>query len=397
MVINERSDSMKRLLGKKSVFALLALVTACGLWIAGAPAEAQTIKIGMMAPLTGPAAADGLSAKQSCEMLVEQVNAAGGINGKKIELIVYDDQFDSKQAVLVAQKMIQGDKVVAGVSGSYSFTTRAAAQVFQEEKIPFSVGYALHPAITEGGKYVFRVTVLGHVQGRAGGFTAGSLLKAKTVSMLIQDNDFGQSLAQGFQEYAESLGVKVVSADKFKMNEKEFSPVLTKIKQLNPDLIYNTAYPIDGALILKQAADLGIKTQQMGSEGLDSTKGFLEVAGKAAEGIIITTNLDRDSKVEITRKYLEEYQKKFGFAPDMTGASTYDALLMVIDAIKKVGTDADKIVEAFRAMKGWQGVTGQITAFTPKGEVIKNVELQVVKNGVFRYYGVVSDPKILMP
>jgi branched-chain amino acid transport system substrate-binding protein len=360
-------------------------------------AGADTIKIGLMAPLTGPAAADGQSAKQSCEMLVERINAEGGINGKKIELIIYDDQFDSKQAVVVAHKMIEGDKVVAGVSGSYSFTSRAAAQVFQEEGVPFSVGYALHPAVTAGGKYVFRVTVLGHVQGRAGGFTAAKLLEAKTVSMLIQDNDFGQSLAKGFREYAESLGVEIVSADKFKMREKEFSPVLTKIKKLNPDLIYNTAYPHDGALILKQAADLGIKAQQMGSEGLDSTKGFLEVAGKAAEGIVITTNLDRDSKVPVTRKYLDNYEKKFGIAPDMTGASTYDALLMIIDAIKKVGTNPDKIVEAFRSMKGWQGVTGQIQEFTEQGEVIKNVELQIVKDNAFHYYGVVSDPMILTP
>ena len=360
-------------------------------------AGADTIKIGLMAPLTGPAAADGQSAKQSCEMLVERINAEGGINGKRIELIIYDDQFDSKQAVTVAHKMIEGDKVVAGVSGSYSFTSRAAAQVFQEEKVPFSVGYALHPAVTAGGKYVFRVTVLGHVQGRAGGFTAAKLLEAKTVSMLIQDNDFGQSLAKGFREYAESLGVEIVSADKFKMREKEFSPVLTKIKKLNPDLIYNTAYPHDGALILKQAADLGIKAQQMGSEGLDSTKGFLEVAGKAAEGIVITTNLDRDSKVPVTRKYLDNYEKKFGIAPDMTGASTYDALLMIIDAIKKVGTDPDKIIEAFRSMKGWQGVTGQIQEFTEQGEVIKNVELQIVRDKAFHHYGVVSDPMILTP
>ena len=172
---------------------------------------------------------------------------------------------------------------------------------------------------------------------------------------------------------------------------------ITKIKKLNPDLIYNTAYPHDGALILKQAADLGIKAQQMGSEGLDSTKGFLEVAGKAAEGIVITTNLDRDSKIPITRKYLDNYEKKFGIAPDMTGASTYDALLMIVDAIKKVGTDPDKIVEAFRSMKGWQGVTGQIQEFTEQGEVIKNVELQVVKDNAFHYYGVVSDRVILTP
>ena len=325
------------------------------------------------------------------------INDHGGINGKKEELIVYDDQFDAKQAITVAHKMIEGDKVVAAVSGSYSFTTRAAAQVFQEDKVPFVVGYALHPAVTAGGPYVFRVTVLGHVQGRAGGYAAVNMLKAKTVSMLIQDNDFGQSLAKGFTDYAEKNGAKIVSADKFKMKEKEFSPVLTKIKDLKPDLIYNTAYPQDGALILKQAADLDINTKQMGSEGLDSTKGFLEVAGKAAEGVVITTNLDRDSDVPITKNYLVEYEKKYGIAPDMTGASTYDALLILIDAIKKVGTNSDKIVNELRSMKGWQGVTGKIREFTKNGEVIKDVELQVVKDGAFHRYGVVTDLAILTP
>jgi branched-chain amino acid transport system substrate-binding protein len=123
----------------------------------------------------------------------------------------------------------------------------------------------------------------------------------------------------------------------------------------------------------------------------------LEVAGKAADGIVITTNLDRDSKIPITRDYLDNYEKKYGIAPDMTGASTYDALLMIVDAIKKVGTDPEKIIQIFKTMKGWQGVTGEIKEFTPEGEVIKNVELQVVKNGRFHYYGVVSDRAILQP
>lgn len=383
-----------RKLGLGALIMVLAWVIGAAF---GQSVQADTIKIGLTAPLTGPAAADGQSVKQSCEMLVEEINTGGGINGKKIELILYDDQFDAKQAVTIAHKLIEGDKVVAGVSGSYSFTSRAAAQVFQENKIPLAVGYAVHPAVTAGGPYVFRVTILGHVQGKAGGYAAAKLMGAKTVSMLIQDNDFGQSLAKGFRMTAEKLGVKIVSADMFKMGEKEYSPVLTKIKQLNPNLIYNTAYPYDGALILKQAADLGIKTKQMGSEGLDSTIGFLEVAGESAEGIVITTNLDRDSAVPITRKYLDGYEKKYGVAPDMTGASTYDALLMTIDAIKKVGTDSEKIIQAFRTMKGWQGVTGKIKEFTSEGEVIKDVELQVVKGGKFHRFGVVDDRDVLQP
>ena len=384
---------MKRMGFKKMLILSLFAV----LIFAAAGAEGASIKIGLMAPLTGPAASDGLSAKQSVEMAVEDINKAGGINGQKVELVVYDDQFDPKQAVTVAHRMIEGDKVVAGVSGSYSFTTRAAAQVFQENKVPFAVGYALHPAITEGGKYVFRVTVLGPVQGRAAGYCAGNMMKVKTVSMLVMDNDFGQSLAKGFTEYASKAGVKTLSEDKFKMGEKEFSPVLTKIKGLTPDLIYTTAYPLDGALMMKQAGDLGIKTKWLGSEGLDSTIGFLQVSGKFAEGLVITTNLDRDSKVPMVRNYLEQYEKKYKVAPDMTGASTLDAFLVLVDAIKKVGTNSDKIVDAFRTMQGWQGVTGQIREFTKSGEVIKNVELQVVKNSAFHYFGVVSDRKLLEP
>ncbi|RPJ41713.1 MAG: ABC transporter substrate-binding protein, partial [Deltaproteobacteria bacterium] len=340
----------------KKIWILSLLVT---LIFVVSVAQGASIKIGLMAPLTGPAASDGLSAKQSVEMAVEDINKAGGINGQKVELIVYDDQFDPKQAVTVAHRMIEGDKVAAGVSGSYSFTTRAAAQVFQENKVPFAVGYALHPAITEGGKYVFRVTVLGPVQGRAAGYCAGNMMKVKTVSMLVMDNDFGQSLAKGFTEYASKTGVKTLSEDKFKMGEKEFSPVLTKIKGLNPDLIFTTAYPLDGALMMKQAGDLGIKTKWLGTEGLDSTIGFLQVSGKFAEGLVITTNLDRDSKVPMIRNYLEQYEKKYKVAPDMTGASTLDAFLVLVEAIKKVGADSDKIVDAYRTMRGWQGVTGQ--------------------------------------
>lgn len=374
------------------LFVLVLLLT----W-AGAALAADNIKIGVLIPLTGPAAADGQSAKQSVEMAVEKVNSAGGVNGKKVEALFYDDQFDSKQAVILARRMIEADKVLAAVSGSYSGPTRAAAQIFQENKVPLSVGYALHPDVTKGGKYVFRVTVLGHIQGRAAGWTAGNLMKVKTAAMLVMDNDFGMSLAKGFKEYAEKSGVKIISEDKFKMGEKEYTPVLTKIKGLNPDLIFTTAYPLDGALMIKQAADLGIKAKILGTEGLDSTKGFLDVTGKAAEGVVITTNLDRDAKEPMIQEYLQTYEKKFGFAPDMTGASTYDAFMALVQAIKKGGEDADKIVAAFHTLKGWPGITGKIDSFTENGEVIKDVVLQVVKDSKFHYYGVVNDKTLLTP
>ena len=129
-------------------------------------ANADSVKIGFNVPLTGFAAADGKSALNGAKLAVEQTNQAGGIKGKMIELVVYDDQASPKQAVPIANKLIGKDKVVAAISGSYSGSTRAAAGVFQESGIPYISAYAVHPDITRAGDYVFRTSFMGEVQGR---------------------------------------------------------------------------------------------------------------------------------------------------------------------------------------------------------------------------------------
>ncbi|MCL4426373.1 MAG: ABC transporter substrate-binding protein, partial [Firmicutes bacterium] len=219
-----RNHRFWKLIAVFLVFGVATFVAGCG------GSQSSEIKIGFFAPITGPAAADGESVKRAAELAVKEINDAGGINGKKIQLVAYDDRLDPKEAVNIANKLIGQDKVVAVVSGSYSGTTRAAAPIFQEAKIPMITAYAVHPDITKAGNYMFRQSFLGTVQGRAGAEAAVKLLGAKNISILAVDNDFGKTLSAGFKERAEKLGAKIVSADIFPSGEKEFNPLLTKIK-----------------------------------------------------------------------------------------------------------------------------------------------------------------------
>ena len=146
--------------------------------------HADSVKIGFNVPLTGFAAADGKSALNGAKLAVKQANQAGGINGKMIELVVYDDQASPKQAVPISNKLIEKDKVVAAISGSYSGATRAAAGVFQSAEIPYISAYAVHPEITKAGNYVFRTSFMGEVQGRAGAKLIGATLQRKRVVLI---------------------------------------------------------------------------------------------------------------------------------------------------------------------------------------------------------------------
>ncbi len=388
-----RSRSARRLFVRVLIVSVLSVLAAA---MVVPTLAAEPIKIGFFAPLTGPAAADGKSVRQAAELAVDQLNDAGGINGRPLKLIVYDDRFDPKEAVYIASKLIEQDRVVAVVSGSYSGPTRAVAPIYQRAKIPMISSYGVHPDITKAGRYIFRQSFIGTVQGRAGAEAAVGLLGAKKVSILMMDNDFGRELGNAFKARLEKLGAKAVSTDLFPFGEKDFTPILTKVKALNPDLIYNTGYIMEGSLIIKQARELGIKAAILGTEGIDSFQ-LPEVAGSAAEDVVITTNLNRDDPRPVVQNFIKQYRQRYGMEPDMVGASTYDAIRIVAHAIKLAGTDPTAIRDAIAATKNFDGVTGIIKGYTSGGEVLKPVQVQVMKNGRFHYFGVIDDLEVVTP
>ena len=357
--------------------------------------HADSVKIGFNVPLTGFAAADGKSALNGAKLAVKQANQAGGINGKMIELVVYDDQASPKQAVPISNKLIEKDKVVAAISGSYSGATRAAAGVFQSAEIPYISAYAVHPEITKAGNYVFRTSFMGEVQGRAGAKLIGATLQRKRVVLITLKNDFGKSLAAGFKEAAGQFNLQIVNEYEYSIKDRQFGPIVAKVKADAPEAIYATGYFFTAGPLVSQLRAAGITVPVIGQEGYDSEQ-FIKIAGKASEGTIITTSLDRDSNSSETRSFISEFEAMAGHKVDMVAASGHTAMKVLVAAMIKAGTTSPSAIRNAIAQTNLVASTGSIS-FNDLGEVQKNVQVQVVRDGDFHYHSEIRDQVLLAP
>ena len=363
--------------------------------LASVSAFADSIKVGFNVPLTGFAAADGNSALVGAQLAVEQVNSGGGVNGKMIELVIYDDQASPKESAPLAVKLTTQDNVVAGISGSYSGATRAAATIYQENSTPYISAYAVHPDITRAGDYVFRTSFVGEVQGRAGAKLIGEMMGLKRVAMITLNNDFGNSLANGFKEKAADFGIEIINEYEYSIKDREFGSIVTKVKNDDPDAIYASGYFFTAGPLVRQIRAAGVSVPIIGQEGYDSQK-FIEIAGPDSEGVIITTSLDRDSSMQITQDFIGGFEAKAGYPTDMVAASAHTAVLVLADALGRASDDSAAALRDSIASANVDASTGQIS-FNNLGEVQKDVQVQVVKDGMWRHYAVISDSVLLAP
>jgi branched-chain amino acid transport system substrate-binding protein len=358
-------------------------------------AYAETVKVGFNVPLTGFAAADGESALNGAKLAVKQANSKGGINGKQIELVVYDDQASPKEAVPIANRLIEKDGVKVAVSGSYSGSTRAAAGVFQSAGIPYISAYAIHPDITRAGNYVFRTSFMGEVQGGAGALLIGQTMQLKRVVIITLKNDFGKSLAAGFKAEAANFGIEIINEYDYSIKDRQFGPIVAKVRADKPDAIYASGYFFTAGPLVNQLRSGGVTVPVIGQEGYDSEQ-FIKIAGAASEGVIITTSLDRDSNSPETRSFITEYEKLTGNKVDMVAASGHTALKVVIAALRTAGTSNPKAIRNAIAQTQLTAATGHIS-FNTLGEVRKNVQVQIVRNGGWHYHSEIRDQTLLAP
>ena len=374
---------------------LIATALGAAAFAVSLSGQADTIKVGFNVPLTGFAAADGKSARIGAELAVEQVNAAGGINGKNIELVIYDDQASPKESAPLAAKLITQDEVVAGISGSYSGATRAAATIYQENGTPYISAYAVHPDITRSGEYVFRTSFMGEVQGRAGAKLVGEMMGKKRVSVITLANDFGKSLEVGFKEKAGEYGIEILGEYDYSIKDREFGPIVSKVKAESPDAIYASGYFFTAGPLVTQLREAGVTVPVIGQEGYDGEM-FIKIAGDAAEGVIITTSLDRDSNDPLAQAFITGFQAKSGYPADMVSASTHTAVLVLAEALKQVDPNDKAALRQAIASTSINAATGNIS-FNKLGEVKKSVQVQVVRDGGWHHYAVISDPVLLAP
>lgn len=364
-----------------------------------AAAGGKPIKIGFFSPLTSASAsADGESTLNSAKLAVQNINDGGGLLGRKVELVSYDDALDTNQAVSIAEKLTTKDGVTAIVSGSYSGPTRVAAPIIQAAGIPMVSAYAVHPDVVNAGDFIFAQSFTGQVQGKAGAVLAVDKLGAKRISIIAVDMDYGSELSNAFMDYAKSHGAKIVSYDKVAITDNEFTSIVTKLKEeVKPDLIYMANYYAHAAEIMKQCKTLGLDVPIIGTEGVDSWQ-FLETAGKNADGLYLTTNMDRDSKDPDTQNFMKQYRDTYHKEPDMVGASAYDAFQVIFKAIETAGsTDPAAVRDAIAGLKNFDTVTGTLLYYTSNGEAVKPVQIQIIKDETYHYYDVIDDPSIIVP
>lgn len=329
-----------------------------------------TIKIGADLELTGGQASFGDSASKGAKLAVDQINAAGGVLGKQLELVVADNASKSEEATQAAQKLITNDKVVTIIGASTSTNTLGIVPVATEKKIPLvSVG-ATNPKVTVDersgnvNEYVFRAAFIDPFQGEVMANFALDSLKAKTAVIYTDtSSDYSKGLQKFFEETFKAKGGEVLSQESYQQKDSDFKAVLTRIKAANPDVIYLPGYYEEVGKIVKQAREMGITVPFLGGDGWDSPQ-LAEIAGaKALENTFMSNHYSPEDTAPEVTSFVDAYKEANGGAvPDGMAALGYDALKLVADAITRAGeADPAKITEALAATKDLQLATGKIT------------------------------------
>lgn len=388
----------RRFLQSAPVAKVLAgFVSALALSAAVAMPAHADVKLGFQVPLTGPSATDGKSAQIAATMAVEDINAAGGVLGQKIELVTYDDQAKSDQAIFTANKLIGEDGVKLVVNGSYSASGRAAAPVFQKAGVVMISAYGVHPDITRAGDYMFRLVHLGEPQGVAAALYVGKMLKIKKVSTITMDNDYGQASMSGFHSAAEKYGIEVINKYSYSLKDRQFGSIVASVKRDNPDAIYATGYFFTAGPLVSQLRAAGITVPIIGSQAFDSEK-FIEIAGPAAEGVYIIDSFDRDRKDATLQKFFEGFKTRAGYAPEGVAAITYSAVKLMADGIKRANsTEPDKVRDALAATKDFPLLEGNMNGFNSLHEMIMPISVNVIKDGKFKSADQINDLDAFAP
>jgi branched-chain amino acid transport system substrate-binding protein len=268
----------------KNWFMAAAVAAALVGSMSNAPAETP-VKIGFHGALTGPFSVDGLGGQAAINIAVEKWNKAGGIKGHPIDLIAYDDQAKPDLAVPIANKLVGDDKVVAVLSSTLSEPTKAAAPFVNEAGIPYVSTFASSPDITKLGDFVFRVGILGELEGRAAAKTIATTLNKHKVVLLTVKSDLGKQVSTGFKEVAAQFHIDIVKEIEFSIQDRQFGPVIANIKELAPEAVFMTGYYFNGTF-LPQLRSAGVDIPFVGMTSFTANQ-FLSIAGPAGEGALI--------------------------------------------------------------------------------------------------------------
>lgn len=344
------------------VFFLFCLLSTIALFSTVSAQTEETIRVGVFLDMTGQTASFGISTFSGIKMAVDEINAKGGVDGKKIEIFLEDDQGKPDNAKLAVQKLISEKNVHAIIGEVLSTNSLTAAPIAQAAKIPMITPSSTNEKITKVGDYIFRACFIDNFQGEAMARFALETLKIKRVAILTDFNsDYSKGLSDTFGTTFNHLGGKVVSQKTYFQGDEDYSQQLKAIKGANPDAIYISGYYNSVGIIAKQAREMGIKSIFLGGDGWDAPD-LWDLAGNSLNNAYITNHFTITSPDEKAKIFTANYKKLFGLDADAFAALAYDSVYLLADALSRAKTtESSKLRDALAITKDLHGVTGKIT------------------------------------
>jgi branched-chain amino acid transport system substrate-binding protein len=366
---------MKRILIASIVIA--GLLSACQPQSSGG----DKVRIGVFMSTTGSTANFGISSVNGIKMAADEINAAGGVNGKQVELLIQDDRSDASEAATIVTKFVTQDQVHAVIGEVASSRSIAAAPIAQNAKIPMLTPSSTNPEVTKKGDFIFRSCFIDPYQGAAIAQFAAKTLGAKTAAIMVdRKNDYSTGLEKVISETFTRFGGKIVATQSYQEGDQDFNAQLTSLKGSNPEVIFVPGYYNDVGLIAKQARDKGITVPLIGGDGWDSEQ-LYKIGGTALNGSYFTNHyspFDTEPKVQ---KFVNDYKSRYNGTPDALAATAYDAANIMFDAIKRSKSlSGPDIRDALAATNAFPGVTGTVT-FNQNRDAVKPIVMIEIKDG----------------
>ncbi|NSL52828.1 ABC transporter substrate-binding protein [Calidifontibacillus erzurumensis] len=334
----------------------------------GGSGDAEVIKIGANLELSGGVASYGQSIAEGVDLAIEEINASGGIDGKKLEVVKVDNKSEAAEATNAAIKLTSQDKVTAIIGAATSGNTVAQAQIANDTNTILLTPSGTSPNVTVGedglNEYVFRMCFIDPFQGTvAANFAANELGVRKAAIFADSASDYAKGLAASFKETFEAAGGTIVAEEAYVAKDTDFRSTLTRIKGQNPEFVFIPGYYEEVGLIIKQAREMGLNVPFMGADGWDSPK-LIELAGaENLNNTFITNHYSSEDPDEKIQNFVTKFKEKYnGKSPDAFNALGYDSVYLLADAIKRAGsTDPVAIKDALAATKDLSLVTGIVT------------------------------------
>ena len=370
--------------------AITLFLTGCNKPSSTPGAGGDTIKVGEFASMTGNEATFGQSSHKGTQLAIDDLNAAGGVLGKKLELLMEDDQSQAGQPATVVRKLISRDGVVAILGEVASSRSLEAAPICQQNKIPMISPSSTNPKVTEVGDYIFRVCFIDPFQGTVMANFALRTLHLKNVAVLTDvKSDYSLGLAKFFKQGFIAGGGTIIAEQNYSGGDKDFNAQLTSIKAANPDGIFVPGYYTEVGLIALQAKQLGISVPIFGGDGWESSA-LMSIGGSALEGDYYSTHFSPENTTPAVQEFVQKFKAKYNETPDAMAALGYDSAMILAAAMKAAGTtDGAKVRDALAATKDFSGVTGK-TTIDANRNASKPAVILTIKNGQFKYVETVS-------